>query len=221
METSLIKKACDKSVLAFTVIDPREFCTDKQKQVDDEIYGWWAGLLIKAQPVIDAVKLAVQHVSERSLKEEKERTYRVLFVSPAQEVFAQQRAHDLAGIDELIFVCGRYEWIDHRFELWAQEVFGENFLKISLGKFVTLGGELPAMTMTEAIVRLLPDVIKEEQSRKDESYNTDMDMNNLEYPQYTRPDEVEWYSVPDVLLSWNHAQIAQRREKHMHHLSDK
>ncbi len=219
-ETSLIKKACDKGVLAFTVIDPRDFCYDKQKQVDDEIYGGWAGLLIKAQPIIDAVKLAVQRVSERSLQEGRERTYRILFVSPAQEVFAQNRAHNLSEVDELIFVCGRYEWIDYRFELRAKEVFGEHFLKISLWKFVTLGGELPAMTMTEAIVRLLPDVIKEEQSRKDESYSTEMDMDNLEYPQYTRPDEVEGYGVPEVLLSWNHAQIAARRKAHIQHLSD-
>lgn len=106
-------------------------------------------------------------------------------------MFTQSIAHQYAEVDELIFVCGRYEGIDYRFEAWAKQTFGEKFSKISLGTFVTLGGELPAMTMTEAIVRLIPGVIKEETSRKEESYSLEHAMENLEYPQYTRPEIVE------------------------------
>ena len=106
-------------------------------------------------------------------------------------------------------VCARYEGIDHRFEQYMNDHYPKQFRKISLGKFITLGGEVPAMIITESIIRLIPGVIKEEASRKDESYNPEMKMNNLEYPQYTRPEIVEWYTVPEVLLSGHTKKIEE------------
>jgi tRNA (guanine37-N1)-methyltransferase len=142
---------------------------------------------MKAQPLIDAVEsiLKTNKLNKRSKK------WKIIFLSPSKDVFCQKHAHELSTIKHIIFVCARYEGIDFRFEQYMIDNYPNHFVKISLGKFITLGGEVPAMTMTEAIVRLIPNVIKEENSRKDESYNMEKNMNNLEYPQYTRPEIVE------------------------------
>jgi tRNA (guanine37-N1)-methyltransferase len=115
---------------------------------------------------------------------------------------------------DIILICGRYEGIDHRVELWCQQEFGNHFSKISLGQFVTLGGEIPTMTIIEATARLVPGVIKEELSRQEESYRPEQGGENIEYPQYTRPEEVEGLDVPDILLSGHHAEIEQWRKDH-------
>lgn len=203
--TSLVAKAQEKKLLSFEVINPRTFCKDKHKQVDDEIYGWWTGLLMKAQPLIDAVELVIK---ENKLSRRCKRR-RIVFLSPSQEIFDQNQAHAFAKMKHIIFVCARYEGIDYRFEQYMIDNYSKNFAKISIGKFITLGGEIPAMTMTEAIVRLIPNVIKEENSRKDESYSVEKNMNNLEYPQYTRPEVVQWYRVPEILLSGHTKKIEE------------
>ena len=120
-------------------------------------------------------------------------------------------AHDLAEFDHLIFVCTRYEGIDYRFEKYMKKHYGKAFEKVSLGQFITLGGEVPAMMMIEAVTRLIPGVIKEEASRQEESYSVKEDMNNLEYPQYTHPDEVLGMKVPKILLSGHHKNIQEWR----------
>jgi len=205
LTTSLIAKAQDKKLLSFECTNPRDFCEDKHKQVDDEIYGWWTGLLMKAQPLIDAVESVIK--TNKLSKRCKRR--RIVFLSPSKDVFCQNHAHEFAKMKHIIFVCARYEGIDYRFEQYMIDQYPKHFAKISLGKFITLGGEVPAMTMTESIVRLIPNVIKEENSRKDESYSIEKNMNNLEYPQYTRPDVVEGYKVPEILLSGHTKKIEE------------
>ncbi len=207
--TSLVAKAQEKKLLSFETINPRTFCTDKHRQVDDEIYWWWTGLLMKAQPLIDAVEFAIK---ENKLNKRCKRR-RIIFLSPSKEIFDQKNAHEFAKMKHIIFVCARYEGIDSRFEQYMIDNYPKHFAKISLGKFITLGGEFPAMTMTEAIVRLIPNVIKEENSRKDESYSVEKNMNNLEYPQYTRPEIVQWYKVPEILLSGHTKKIEEWKWK--------
>ncbi|USN56107.1 MAG: hypothetical protein H6765_05500 [Candidatus Peribacteria bacterium] len=147
-------------MIDFHLVNPRDFCTDKHKQIDDEPYGGGAGMLMKAQPIIDAIKsLQLQAAGAK-----------LLLLAPSRLEFTQQLAHEYCEVQDIVLICGRYEGIDHRVELRCQQEFGDSFSKISLGKFVTLGGEVPAMTIIEATARLIPGVIKEELSRQDESY---------------------------------------------------
>lgn len=208
VETSLIKKAQEKHIVSFDTVDPRAFCDDKHKQIDDEIYGWWAGMLMKAKPVIDAVESIITNYELQITSKKR----KVIFLSPSKEIFNQQLAYEYSKLDHIIFVSGRYEWIDYRFEEYMQKTYQDNFVKLSVGQFVTLWWELPSMVVTEAITRLIPWVIKEEASHMIESYDPMQSMNNLEYPQYTRPEELLWMKVPDVLLSGHHKEIEKRRD---------
>jgi tRNA (guanine-N1)-methyltransferase len=139
--------------------------------------------------------------------------FQILFPSPSKTFFTQKFAHKFSKNQNLIFICWRYEGIDYRFEEYVKNKYPKNFQKISIWQFITLGWELPTMTMIESITRLIPWVIKESQSRKDESYSIDQKMKNLEYPQYTRPEEVCWYKVPETLLNWHHKKIQDRKNK--------
>ncbi len=207
IETSLIKKAQEKKILKFTFTNPRIFCPDRHQTVDDSIYWWGAGLLMKAQPAIDAVESIIKKLKIKNWK------LKIILPSPTKEIFTQKVAHTLSESEHIIFVCTRYEGIDYRFERYMKKKYKQQFQKISLWQFITLGGETPAMTMIEAITRLIPWVIKEEASRQDESYNIKKDMNNIEYPQYTKPEVVLWMKVPKILLSGHHKNINERREQ--------
>lgn len=211
LATSLVAKAQEKKILSFECVNPRTFCKDKHKQVDDEIYGWWTGLLMKAQPLIDAVESVIKanKLSKRC------RRRKIIFLSPSKEIFCQKSAHEFAKMKHIIFVCARYEGIDFRFDQYMIDSYPKHFAKISLWKFITLWWEVPAMTITESIIRLIPSVIKEEASWQDESYNIDMNMNNIEYPQYTRPETVEGYKVPEILLSGHTKKIDEWKWENM------
>lgn len=205
LRTSLISKAREKWLIDFVFVNPRNFCTDKQRQVDDEIYGWWTGLLMKAQPIIDAVKFVMQSVDPASCA--------VVMPEPSEHYFVQHDAHQWTEkYTDIILICGRYEGIDHRVELRCGQVFWQDFYKVSLGQFVTLGGEVPSMIIIEATARLLPWVINDEMSRQDESYRPEQWGSNIEYPQYTRPEIVEWMRVPEILLSGHHKKIEERKK---------
>ena len=204
LEVSLIKKAIDKKILEFEIVNPRQFCYDKHQKIDDEIYGWWAGMLMMAKPIIDSVESVLKEIKW---------DFQIIFPSPSTQIWNQKFAHSYSKYENIIFVCGRYEWIDYRFEQYFQNKYPNNFSKISLWRFVTLWWELPTMTMVESIVRLIPWVIQEEISRQDESYQISQNMENLEYPQYTRPQDIEWFQVQDVLLNWNHKEIEKWRQK--------
>lgn len=204
--TSLLKKAQEKWILNINFCNPRKFCTDKHQQIDDEIYWWWAGMLIKAQPIIDAVEYIIK---DNNLKDS---DFKILFPSPAKEIFTQKNAYTYSKQEHLIFVCWRYEWIDYRWELYMQKHYPEQFDKISLWQFILLWWEVATMTMIESITRLIPWVIKESESRQKESYSLKDNMQNLEEPNYTRPETVEWFSVPEVLLTGDSDEINKRKK---------
>ena len=195
--TSLLKRAQEKPILKTDFCNPRQFCTDKHQQIDDEIYWWWAGMLIKAEPIIDAVESII---NKNNLKDS---DFKIIFPSPAKEIFTQKNAYTFSKQEHLIFVCWRYEWIDYRRELYMKQKYPNQFEKISLWQFILLWGEVATMTMIESITRLIPWVIKESESWQNESYSLKENMQNLEEPNYTRPEIVKWFEVPDVLLNGN------------------
>jgi tRNA (guanine37-N1)-methyltransferase len=228
--TTLISRAVKSRKICFETINPRHFCDDKHRVVDDEIYGGGHWLLMKAPPIIAAIR---HRITKHKLMEfviarrrhddvathnillhtpqwhEFKKKFLIIIPHPSKDVFTQSHAHHRSGYSHLLFICGRYEvW------LWLQKTFPDQVVRVSLGQFVTLGGELPAMTMTESVVRLLPWVINTEMSRKDESYSPDHHLQNLEHAQYTRPEIVEDISVPEVLLSWHHKNIASWKIEH-------
>ena len=205
--TSLLAKAQEKWILKVDFCNPRKFCKDKHQQIDDEIYWWWVWMLIKAQPIIDAVESIIKN---NNLKNS---DFKIIFPSPAKEVFNQKLSYTFSKQEHLIFVCWRYEWIDYRRELYMQKHYPKQFEKISLWQFILLWWEVATMTMIESISRLIPWVIKESESRQHESYNLKNNMQNLEEPNYTRPEIVEWFSVPEILLTWNSEEIEMRRKE--------
>ena len=201
--TSLLKKAKEKEILNVNFCNPRQFCNDKHQQIDDEIYGWWALMLIKAEPIIDAVESII---CKNKLKNS---DFKIIFPSPTKEIFSQKNAYTFSKQEHLIFVCGRYEWIDYRRELYMQKYYPEQFQKISLWQFILLWWEIATMTIIESITRLIPWVIKESESWQNESYSLKENMQNLEEPNYTRPENVKWFEVPQVLLTGNSQEILQ------------
>ena len=224
INTSLIKKAREKKILSFDFVNPRIFCPGKHQQVDDTIYGGGAGLLMKAQPAIEAVESVIKSITtnvkrqtwnvKRKMWNVQRETFNVILLSPSKDFFTQKQAHTLSNSEHVIFVCTRYEGIDYRFEQYMKKKYGKQFHKVSIGQYITLGGEIPAMVMIEAITRLIPGVIKEEMSRQEESYSVKDDMKNIEYPQYTHPDDVLGMKVPKILLSGHHANIEKwKKEK--------
>ena len=203
---SLLKRAQKKWILNINFCNPRQFCTDKHQQIDDEIYWWWAWMLIKAEPIIDAVESVIK---ENKLKKS---DFKIIFPSPAKETFTQKYSYTFSKQENLIFVCWRYEWIDYRRELYMQKYYPKQFEKVSLWQFILLWWEVATMTMIESIARLVPWVIKESESWQNESYSLKENMQNLEEPNYTRPENVKWFSVPDILLTWNSGEIDKWRK---------
>jgi len=220
LHASKIDRAITDQFITVDFINPRSFCTDRHQQVDDEIYGGNTWLLIKAQPMIDAVNNAIERWTKNPGIEWSSDTDRrdvadsasadvrfaIIYPSPSQTTFTQSQATSRGQkYDHLIFVCWRYEGIDHRFDEYMTDHYPEQFCKISLGQFVVFGWETPSMVMIESVVRLLPWVITH--FPHEESYDISQWLSNLEYPQYTRPQDVYWYTVPEVLLSGHHVNI--------------
>ena len=190
--SSILKKAQEKEAVSLTVSDIRDFSTNKHKQVDDYPYGGGAGMVLKPEPMFQAVESITEG-----------RKPRIILMCPQGERFTQQKAEELAKEEELVFLCGHYEGYDERIR--TNLVTDE----ISIGDFVLTGGELPAMTVIDAVVRLLPGVLGQEDSHIQDSFSTGL----LEHPHYTRPAEFRGMKVPDVLLSGNHANINTWREQ--------
>lgn len=192
---SLLGKARDAGLLDLNVHDLRDWTFDRHRTVDDTPYGGGAGMVMKPEPW----GLALDEVARASERPT------IIFPSPAGEVFAQATARDLATRDHLVFGCGRYEGIDERVFEYAGTL-GEVRL-ISLGDYVLNGGEVATMAMIEAIGRLVPGVVGNPESLVEESHEDGL----LEYPSYTKPALWRERAVPEVLLSGNHARIAQWR----------
>jgi len=203
LDTSLIKKAQEKKILNIKLINIRDFCNHKQKQIDDKIYGGWAGMLIKAKPVIDSI--------ENTIKTHNLKSFKIIYLAPSENILNQEKCFSYSKCENIILLCGRYEWIDYRVEQYFTDKYW-NFERLSIWKYVLMGGEIPAMVFVEAVWRLVPGVIKEKDSYEKESYSPEKWMKNIEYPQYTVPKEIYWYKVPDVLLSGHHKKIEDWRE---------
>jgi tRNA (guanine37-N1)-methyltransferase len=192
LDLSLIGKARQDGLLALTVHNLRDFTTDRHRTVDDTPYGGGAGMVMKPEPWAQALE---------SVRGD---TRPVLIVpSPAGAVFTQAMAHELAREEHLVFACGRYEGIDERVLEWAQGSYDVRAL--SLGDYVLNGGEVAVLAMVEAVARLLPGVVGNPESLVEESHSDGL----LEYPVYTKPSAWRDRSVPDILLSGNHARIAR------------
>ncbi len=189
----IIGKAHDRGQVEVLFQNPRDFTHDKHRSVDDTPYGGGSGMVMMPGPVVEALE-ALSTADEA-------RPHRIL-LTPQGKRFGQADAQRLAGLPAIALVCGRYEGFDERIRPHVDEEF-------SLGDFVLLGGEVPAMAMIEAVARLLPGVLGNQASAEDESHVAGL----LEYPQYTRPAEFRGASVPEVLRSGDHAAIARYRRR--------
>jgi tRNA (guanine37-N1)-methyltransferase len=190
LSTSLIKKAIDRGLASIDLLDIRDFSDPPHNHVDDLPYGGGAGMVMKPEPLVRAIRSGRQKLPDAE----------VVLLTPTGTPFTQSCAVELSNRD-LILVCGRYEGIDQR--VIDLEVDRE----ISIGDFVVMGGEIPAMALIEATLRLVPEVIGNSESLSTESFDHQL----LEAPQYTRPPEFEGMLVPEVLLSGDHKKIAQWR----------
>ncbi|MCR1900593.1 tRNA (guanosine(37)-N1)-methyltransferase TrmD [Ligilactobacillus apodemi] len=190
---SIVGKAIDKGLLDVEVTDFRAYTTNKQRHVDDTPYGGGAGMLLQAQPIYDALD---------AIEAKNNGLGKVILLDPAGRKFDQRVAEELANEEHLTFICGHYEGYDERIRARVTD-------EISLGDFVLTGGELCAMVVIDATVRLLPDVLGNAQSAIGDSFSTGL----LEYPQYTRPADFRGMKVPEVLTSGNHQKIAEWRNK--------
>ena len=187
LEHSIVGKAKEKGLLDIRYHNFREHA-EKARHVDDEPYGGGQGMLLRAQPIFDTI----EKIDAKNP--------RVILLDPAGRRFDQAFAEELAKEEELIFICGHYEGYDERIKTLVTD-------EVSLGDFVLTGGELAAMTMVDATVRLIPEVIGKEASHQDDSFSSGL----LEYPHYTRPYDFRGMTVPDVLMSGHHENIRKWR----------
>ncbi|WP_071395359.1 tRNA (guanosine(37)-N1)-methyltransferase TrmD [Bacillus tuaregi] len=193
--TSILKRAEDIKAVSYRIVNFRDYADNKHHTVDDYPYGGGAGMVLKPQPIFDAV-------ADLTVKSEVEKP-RVVLLCPQGARYNQKKAEELAQADHLIFICGHYEGYDERIR---EHVVTD---EISIGDFVLTGGELGAMVIIDSVVRLLPDVLGNQQSHIKDSFSTGL----LEHPHYTRPAEFRDMKVPDVLLSGNHRLIDEWRAK--------
>ncbi|ADD27775.1 tRNA (guanosine(37)-N1)-methyltransferase TrmD [Meiothermus ruber] len=188
-EESIVQKAIQKGLIEVDIRDIRAYTEDKHKTVDDTPYGGGAGMVMRVDVVVRAIEAA------GSADE-------VILLTPAGQPLTQRLVEELAGKSHLVLVCGRYEGIDARVEHFVTR-------EISIGDYVLMGGELGALVILEATARLLPGVIKEAESHRQDSFSTGL----LDYPHYTRPPVFRGLAVPEILTSGHHAKIAEWRRK--------
>ena len=195
LNSSIIGRAITDQVLSLNVVNIRDHTTNKHGKTDDYPYGGGAGMVMQAQPIYDAYKAVSEGMKKKP---------RVIYVTPQGAVFNQQMARELALEEDLVFICGHYEGIDERV---IEEIVTDN---ISIGDYVLTGGELPAMVMIDAISRMIPGVLHNDESAEDDSFGDGL----LEFPQYSRPEVWNGRAVPKILLSGDHAKVdAWRREQ--------
>jgi tRNA (guanine37-N1)-methyltransferase len=194
----IFKRAIDNGLVSLNVRNIRDYTHDKHHTADDSPYGGGAGMVLKPGPIFEAVEA----IKAGSRNEEGELP--VILLTPQGRLFNQQVAQELAQQQHLVFICGHYEGEDER----VREHLATD--EISIGDYVLTGGELPAMVVVDAVLRLIPGVLGSEESAREESHAGGL----LEYPQYTRPEDFRGWKVPEVLLSGDHARIARwRREQ--------
>jgi tRNA (guanine37-N1)-methyltransferase len=211
LETSIIKRARERGLINVRVHNIRDYAHDKHHMTDDTPYGGGGGMVMKPEPVFEAIEsvlgLASPHIPPKPLDQNQDKpdlNIPIILLTPQGRVFNQNIAQELSRHSRILLLCGRYEGIDERIR--------EHLVtdEISIGDYVLTGGELPALILIDAIARLLPDVLGDPTGAQDDSHA----MGLLEYPHYTRPPEFRGWKAPDVLLSGDHAKIEKwRREQ--------
>jgi len=194
LKYSILKRAQDEGIVSIAITNIRDFAADKYRKVDDRPYGGGAGMVMMPAPLFDCF----EHVEKLA-----PRRGRVILLTPQGQPFRQAKAQELAQEERLILIAGRYEGFDERIRI------GLGAEQISIGDYILNGGELAAMVLLDAVVRLLPGALGDEQSAQDDSFSEGL----LEYPQYTRPEVFRGMRVPEILLSGDHAKIAQWRRQ--------
>jgi tRNA (guanine-N1)-methyltransferase len=200
LHTSILGRAMDAGIISVNTVNIRDYSEDKHRHVDDYPYGGGAGMVMAAEPIAKCYEAIAGAINQDGTEAGAKRT-RVVYLTPWGRVFDQQLAKELAGEEELVFLCGHYEGVDERV---LTEIVTDY---VSIGDYVLSGGELPAMVMIDAIARMVPGVLTNEESGETESFMNGL----LEYPQYTRPEEWRGQPVPEVLLSGHHAKVAEWR----------
>jgi tRNA (guanine37-N1)-methyltransferase len=197
-DNSILKRAVEQGLVNFNIHNIRDYTHDKHHTADDYAYGGGAGMVMKPEPVFEAVETVRSKAMEMAGK-----TPAIILLTPQGRLYRQSVAVELAGHDWLMLICGHYEGIDERIR--------EHLVtdEISIGDYVLTGGELAAMVITDSVVRLLPGVLGSGESLLNESHTDGL----LEYPQYTRPEVFREWKVPEILLSGNHGEIARWRQE--------
>ncbi len=203
LSDSIIARAQDKGLLSIEAVNIRDFAFNKHNKVDDYTYGGGAGMLMQAEPVYLCYEDIVRRIGEENAVCENRRPPRVIYLTPQGRVFDQQMAKELAAEDDIVMLCGHYEGIDERV---LEEIVTDN---VSVGDYVLTGGEIPAMLMIDAISRLVPGVLSNDESPETESFGDGL----LEYPQYSRPEVWHERRVPPILLSGDHAKVDEWRHE--------
>jgi tRNA (guanine37-N1)-methyltransferase len=197
----IFKRAIDNRLININLVNIRNYTHDKHHTADDYPYGGGAGMVLKPEPIFEAVE-AIKTPDGDCHDEPK-----VIMLTPQGRLFSQEMAGEFSRETHLVFICGHYEGIDERVR---EHVVTD---EVSIGDYVLTGGEIPAMVVIDSIIRLLPGVLGSEESPLDDSHASGL----LEYPQYTRPADYRGWKVPEILLSGNHAEIARwRREQIIH-----
>jgi tRNA (guanine37-N1)-methyltransferase len=210
---SILKRAQKKGLIKIGMHDLRRWTIDKHKTVDDSPYGGGPGMIFKIEPIYKAVQFLSSKFKVQSSKlQSKSKKLRVILFSAKGKLFTQEDARRLAKYDRLILICGRYEGVDERV---AEYIADE---EISVGNFVLTGGEIPAMIVVDTVSRQIPGVLGKKESLEEESHSKVISdkgkvISNVEYPQYTRPENFRGWKVPKVLLSGNHKKIKDWRDK--------
>lgn len=204
LNTSILKRAQDKGLVDFELVNLREFGEGKHKQVDDKPYGGGAGMVLRADILAKALKSVTSQLPTTNYK------LQTILMSASGHPYSQTKAKEFSKLDHLILICGHYEGVDQRFiDKYVDE-------EISIGDYVLTGGEIPAMVIVDTVTRLIPGVLEKPEAILNESFSTNYQLqttNLLEYPQYTRPEEFEGNKVPEILLSGNHAEVARWKSK--------
>lgn len=194
LKYSILKRAQDQGIVSIAMANIRDFTTDKYHKVDDRPYGGGAGMVLMPAPLFDCFEHVEKLAPTRG---------RVIMLTPQGEPLRQAKVQELSREERLILIAGRYEGFDERIRL------GLDAEQISIGDYILNGGELAAMILIDAVVRLLPGALGDEQSAQDDSFSDGL----LEYPQYTRPEVFRDMRVPEILLSGDHAKIAAWRRQ--------
>jgi len=225
---SIVKRAQKEKLVEIKIHNLRDWAVDKRGTVDDRPYGGGAGMILR----VDVIERAISNIKYQKSKiqnKNQKTKQKIILLTPRGKTFNQQKAQKLSKLDEIILICGHYEGFDERIRNFVDE-------EISIGNFVLTGGEIPAMAITDAVVRLLPDVLKKEKSTTVESFSPGLEklvnsplkpqtsslklQTYIEYPQYTRPENFHGLKVPKVLLSGNHKKISEWRKKHIKSKND-